>query len=70
MCACVLTSPLPHEGDVDAVRSSDCSERDEAADDGRETLQTRERPPGVRIKSVPTISVCSTEPSDLLKPET
>lgn len=37
------TSPLPHEGNVDAVSSGDSSEGDEAADDGRETLPRRSR---------------------------
>lgn len=38
-CGCGSVSPLSHEGDVDAVSSSDGSKRDEPADDRREALQ-------------------------------
>lgn len=34
-----LSSPLSHEGDVDAVGSGNGGEGDEAADDGRQMLQ-------------------------------
>ena len=35
--------PLSHEGNIDTVCSSNSSEGDEPADDGRETLQRRGR---------------------------